>query len=145
AMLAVVVLLLVVVGLAAVPPTTYSFGIIKRTCAPWDGAAIGLTLTPKRAQCDRISEPFLMITVYDLPVHAGQTVKLNSSDQVHGGQSSLCASKEKCVPAESGTVTFDEYREGVSAKGHYQLKFHDGRELSGSFEVTWCKIQEFCG
>ena len=27
--------------------TKYAYGIIKRSCAPWDGPALALTITPK--------------------------------------------------------------------------------------------------
>ena len=62
--------LLVVAASAAPANSKFAFGIIKRTCAPWDGAAIGLTLTTEAAKCDRTPAP-LPDAEYLRPAHFG--------------------------------------------------------------------------
>ena len=78
-----------------------------------------------------------------LPVHSGQTVKFTDISDV--GYASRCAKENDCERAESAEITFDSYKEGEGARGHYELHFKGGDVVSGKFDVKWCEFRELCG
>jgi len=143
--------LLTAIALIAIAATAethnskFAFGLIQRACAPWDGAAIGLTITTEVAACGKATAPYLMVNVYDLPLSSGKTVKLKYTGDTHSGQASICPRENACEPVESGEVVFDTYKEGTGATGHYELHSRKGETVSGTFDVKWCEYRMFCG
>lgn len=122
----------------------FSYGTIQSSCAPWDGPAIGITLTHEPAQCKRTSEPFLSIGIWrGLPVQSGQVVKFAPGSDA--GFASRCKKEGDCERALSGTITFDRYKEGSGASGRYELLFKGDETLKGTFDVKWCNERVFCG
>ena len=142
----VLALALLVITASGAPPTSdFTHGTIQRSCAPWDGAAIAMTLSPKPVQCQKApAGPFLSMGVWrGLPLHAGQTVKFSSISDI--GFASLCKKENDCERAESGEITFDSYKEGAGATGHYELHFKGDEVVAGKFDVKWCEFREMCG
>jgi len=139
--------LVAVVAIAATAisaPATFTYGTIQSSCAPWDGPAIGITLTNEPAQCKRTSEPFISIGIWrGLPVQAGQVVKFDLGSDV--GFASRCKKEGNCERAQSGTITFDRYEEGSGASGRYEFHFKGEQTLSGTFDVKWCQERVICG
>lgn len=133
--------------LAAIPSSAdspFSYALIRPSCAPWDGAAIEVTLTKEPARCDRTDGPYLAIGVWKgLPLHDGQEVKFNpgSSD----GFASQCAKTGDCERAEYGKIVFEKFQAGSAASGHYELHFKGGRTLTGDFDAKWCNDRVVCG
>ena len=105
--------------LAANPSFTH--GLIQSSCAPWDGAAIAITLSPETVQCGRApSGPYLSLGVWrGLPLHDGQVVKFGSGSD--NGYASRCT------------------------KENDWLHFKGGETVSGTFEVQWCNTRSICG
>jgi hypothetical protein len=122
----------------------YSYGIIKRSCAPWDGPALALTVTPKEASCET-GAPFLMINLYDLPVETGKAYKIGVQGEIKIGQASRCPDGNTCKSADSGEVIFNSFEEEKGASGHYKLHFPDGTTLESDFKLKWCNNHELCG
>jgi hypothetical protein len=144
AVFATVIAVVAIATTAISAPGPFSYGLIQRSCAPWDGAAIGITLTTGPAECKRTSEPFISIGVWrGLPVKAGQVVKFAPDSDA--GFASRCKKEGDCVRAQSGTITFDRYEEGSVASGHYELHFKGEETLSGTFDVKWCHERVMCG
>ena len=124
--------------------SAFTFGLIRRSCAPWDGPAIDVRLTTEAAECKRSSEPFIDIGVWrGLPIHAGQEVKFDS--RTDAGFASRCAKEGNCERAESGSISFDTYEEGAGARGRYELHFKGGEVLKGSFDAKRCEERVICG
>lgn len=123
----------------------FTLGLIRASCAPWDGPAVDVRLTTESApDCKRNSEPFIDIGVWrGLPIHAGQEVKFDSGSDA--GFASRCAKEGNCERAESGRITFDAYEEGSGARGRYELHFKGGEIVKGSFDAKWCKERVICG
>jgi hypothetical protein len=147
-MLAVVAL--IAVAATAVPShSRYTYGVIKRACAPWDGRGIQLTVTPKPAECET-GAPYLLIYVYDLPIEPGKTYKMGAQASPQIGLASVCPTSDTCRNADSGEVVFDTFEEDKGASGHYKVHFPDGNKkdgsnLDGSFQSKWCNNRELCG
>jgi hypothetical protein len=106
----------------------YVYATIQSSCAPWDGSAIAMTLATKPLQCKRAPEgPFLTMGVWkDLPLHAGQVVKIERGTS--NGFASRCSKENECEAVESAEITFETYKEGQGATGHYELHFKNGDE-----------------
>jgi hypothetical protein len=129
------------IGLFAQSP--FSHGVIQTSCAPWDGPAIQLTLTPEPAQCKRAGGPSIEIGVWrGLPIQPNQTVKFAPGSDA--GFASRCAKAGDCERAESGTIVFDTIQAGSGATGSYELHFKGSKNLSGRFEVKWCETRTVC-
>jgi len=125
-------------------PTAFSYGTIQSSCAPWDGPAIGITLTKEPAQCKRTSGPFISIGIWrGLPLQLGQVVKFASGSDA--GFAARCKKEGNCERAESGTITLERYEAGSRATGRYELHFRGDETLSGTFDVKWCQERVICG
>jgi len=133
--------------LAAIPSSAdspFSYALIRPSCAPWDGAAIEVTLTKEPAQCTRTDGPYLAIGVWKgLPLHDGQEVLFSSGS--NAGFASQCAKAGDCERAESGKIVFEKFQPGSGASGHYELHFKGGRTLIGNFDAKWCNDRVVCG
>ena len=133
----------IVVASVAFPSPSFTFGLIRASCAPWDGPAIDLRLTSEPAECKRAGEPFVDIGVWrGLPIHAGQEVKFGPGSDA--GFASRCAKEGDCQRTESGWIEFESYEQGKGARGRYELHFKDGEILKGSFEAKWCEERVIC-
>jgi len=139
-----VVALLALAANGAPSATKYAYGIIKRSCAPWDGPALALTITPKEATCET-GAPYLMIYLYDLPIATGKTYKIGVQGEMKIGVASRCPDSNSCKSADSGEVGFNSFEEEKGASGHYKLHFQDGSNQEGDFKLKWCNNHELCG
>src|SRR4249920_2207876 len=92
------IVLLTLARAASSAPLPFSYGLVQSSCAPWDGPAIGITLTSEPAQCERVTGPYISMGVWrGLPIHAGQTVKFGSGSDA--GLASRCAKEGDCQRA----------------------------------------------
>lgn len=133
-----------IAGVATPAGSSFSYGTMQSSCAPWDGPAVEIRLTTEPAQCKRVTEPFVSIRIWrGLPIHAGQVVELRTGSDA--GSAARCTKEGDCKLAESATLVFDKYQERSSAAGHYELQFKDGEVLKGTFEVKWCEERVVCG
>ena len=139
-----VVLFVALCALAQPRHAKYAYGIIRRGCAPWDGPAINLVVTPKPSDC-QTDAPYLLISVYDLPIRTGKPYSIGVQGEVGTAQASRCDKADVCDTADSGQVVFDTFKEGSSATGHYQIRLQKGGGLEGSFKLKWCNNHEMCG
>ena len=123
---------------------TFPYGTMQASCAPWDGAAITLTLSTTPLHCKRAAKgPFLNLGVWkDLPLHSGQVVKIAAGTS--NGFASRCRKENDCEAVDSGEITFETFKESSGATGQYDLHFRNGDHLTGSFEVKWCDVRELC-
>ena len=140
--------LVAVVAIAALGSTddaNYQYALVQNTCAPWDGAAMQITLANEPLQCQReVHGAYLMLGVWrGVPLHAGQVVKFSPNE--NNGFASRCKKAGECQAAESGEITFDTVVAGKSATGRYELHFRDGTTMTGRFNAKWCQVRMMCG
>jgi hypothetical protein len=140
--------LVAVAAIAALGSTNdakYQYALIQNSCAPWDGGAIQVTLANEPLQCQgEVHGAHLVLGVWrGLPLHAGQVVKFSPRED--NGFASRCKKEDECEAAESGTITFDSVATGKGATGHYEVRFRDGRTITGRFDAKWCEVRELCG
>jgi hypothetical protein len=131
-------------AIASPDGSSFSYGTIQSSCAPWDGPAVEMRLTTQPAECKRVSEPYISIAIWrGLPIHAGQIVKLGAGSDA--GSAARCAKEGDCKLAQSATIVFDSYEVRSAATGHYEMNFKGGETLKGSFAVKWCEERVVCG
>jgi len=131
-------------GVAFCSQSSFAFGLIRGSCAPWDGPAIDLRLTTEPAECKRASEPYIDIGIWrGLPIHPGQEVRFAAGSDA--GFASLCTRVGNCQRAESGWIEFETFERGAGSRGRYELHFKDGETMKGSFEAKWCEERVICG
>ncbi len=142
---AVLVLALTAIAAIASPDgSSFSYGTIQGSCAPWDGPAVEMRLTTEPAECKRVTEPYISIAIgRGLPIHEGQVVKVGAGSDA--GSAARCAKEGDCRLAQSATIVFDKYQGRSDAAGHYELQFKGGEILKGTFAVKWCKERVVCG
>ncbi len=123
----------------------YQYALIQDSCAPWDGAAIQVTLANEPLQCQReVKGAYLMLGVWrGFPIHSGQVIKLSPKED--NGFASRCKKGNDCERAESGEIIFDSFDKDKGATGHYELRFHNGETVSGHFAAKWCTVRMMCG
>ena len=139
-----VAVLFALARVATFAESPFTYGLIRGSCAPWDGPAIEVTLTKSPVQCARVAGPYISIGVWrGLPIHAGQTVKFGSGSDA--GFASRCVKEGDCERAESGSIVFEKYEEGLGARGRYELHFKGGQTITGSFGARWCQTRVVCG
>lgn len=131
-------------GVAAIAgESSLSYGVLQRSCAPWDGPAMEMWLTTEPTQSKTISGPYVQIGIWrELPLHDGQVLKLGTNSKA--GFASRCAKVGDCERAESATITFESYRQSSVATGRFQLRFEGGKDLNGAFYVKWRESHLLC-
>ena|SRR5579859_780265 len=129
--------------LPAAPATeeTYPYAVVRHTCAPWDGPAVGIYLTKSKVPTREIPEPSMTINLWrQLPPPINQPISLQSGGL---GVATRCLHAEDCEAAIGATITFTSYSDrGVT--GSYELKFKDGDVERGSFRAEWQDYHELC-
>jgi hypothetical protein len=124
--------------------TSFPYGTMHPSCAPWDGPAIEVRLTPGPAECKRTSGPYLSIVIWrGLPLKSGQVVKWEPGSD--NGSAGYCQKDGECRRAQSATIVFDKYSDRDGAAGTYELHFKEGDTMKGKFDVKWCEERMFCG
>lgn len=123
----------------------FSDGIIQPSCAPWDGAAMAITLTQAPVDSKTFPKPpYVTINIWrELPLHDGQVFKFTYSSNL--GSVGRCVKEGDCQIANSAEIRLDSVKVGVGATGHYDIHFKNGDSLSGSFDVKWRDFHQRCG
>lgn len=116
---------------------------IKNTCAPWDGAALGITMTRGKAGCEPPKGEHVGVTLWrGLPPRPGKKFDFKDREL---GTATRCKAPNDCSAAESGWIEFDRYDpKGGKASGRFELRF-EGSIEAGSFDAEWCPGEALCG
>lgn len=131
---------------AAAPDSMFAkHAVASRTCAPWDGPAVQVTLSPKPLACEQVAYPLLTFSVWK-PVEevSGKTFSFpDATGQV--GAVVSCPKPDEYRQAKSGWIRFDAIQVGNPIQGEFDVEFEDGRHEHGRFEAEWCDNAALCG
>ncbi len=126
--------------------STYSrYAVIQASCAPWDGAAIELRLSPSKPTATGPSAPWIVVSVWESREEAsGRTFRFpDNSGRV--GAATHCRDEDNCEGVESGTVRFDRFADGKPATGSFDLVLKGGKRERGTFSAEWGALAVPCG
>lgn len=119
--------------------------VIQASCAPWDGAAIELRLSPSPPIAKEPVAPWIVVSVWQSREEvSGGTFRFPDASG-HVGAATHCRSEQDCEPVESGTVHFDRFVDGKPATGTFDLVLKGGRRERGNFSAEWGELQVPCG
>ena len=119
--------------------------VIQGSCAPWDGAAIELRLSPSPPKAKEPVAPWIVVSVWQSREEvSGGTFRFPDASG-HVGAATHCRSEQDCEPVESGTVRFDRFVDGKPATGTFDLVLKGGRRARGSFSADWGELTVPCG
>jgi len=110
----------------------YAYGQIENTCGPTDQAMLLLTLTsvaPKKGRQPATPSVSVMLDFNPL---LPKTLMFPARNKILNAV--RCA--PNCEPVSSGVIVIESL-DRKSATGHYDLKFSDGTEDRGTFQVKW--------
>lgn len=126
------------------------FGVVRDTCAPWDGAATEIILTPIHKGCEsfEVSYPYLRIAINDQSVaQLNKGVYQIELHQQMTRQASFISAEGKFQAATQGVLTIlssDNAAQKLS--GELQLTFADQHFQTVRFEAIICQSsQQQCG
>ncbi len=119
-------------------------GHADASCAPWDGAALDLTIDDGDS-CGAPSAPSTSIHIWQgLPLSAGRTLVIEDASKA-GSLVRCAAVGKRCEVAKRAELTIDTYVDGVQVAGHYTATFRDGTRESARFDLKWCARRAMCG
>ena len=119
--------------------------VIQASCAPWDGAAIELRLSPSPPIAKEPVAPWIVVSVWQSREEvSGGTFRFPDASG-HVGAATHCRSEQDCEPVESGTVRFDRFVTGKPATGSFDFVLKGGRRERGSFSADWGELTVPCG
>jgi len=126
------------------PSSNYPYAYASPTCAPWDGPAVTIYLTPTLADSIAPGAAHLSISIWtsasELP---GRSFSWPTDKQTGAGV--RCARQGDCEAAAAGRVAFRPFAADSVLEGSFDLLFSDSTSERGGFRAAWRPRQELCG
>ena len=125
-------------------PAGFPYAYAVADCAPWDGPAVTLYLTPIPADSTDFPWPQLRISVWrSADTLPGRTFAWPSDQQV--GAATRCEGPAACKSADSAQITFKPAAGDSTLRGSTRLVFPSAEALSGGFQAVWRESHAACG
>jgi hypothetical protein len=122
----------------------YPYAFAARTCAPWDGAAVTIYLTPSLGDSAALNGAHLSISIWTSPTELpGRSFNWPSEKQIGAGL--RCTEQGDCQPAAAGRVAFRRFVSDSILEGSFDLLFSDSTREQGGFRAAWRPWRELCG
>jgi len=136
----VAILLLRTPGTDTTPPGEQYVGTAEEGCAPWDGAAVSMSLSPQK------DTPFpsfyVSLWMQEFPSSFSFDGSVGMSEDE--GSVSYCPQKQECETVQKAKITFEDTGEVIT--GTFNLMLQDGQQMKGAYEATWDDtILAMCG
>jgi hypothetical protein len=126
--------------------------VFAASCAPTDGPAILLTITPGvECSAPEASTGGLQILISGAALgelQAGATLTIGSSPTapVQGAEIiETTAGGKTVLTVAEGSVVLTSFVAMAAATGSYQVTFVDGSTAQGGFSAVWCPGPSTCG
>jgi hypothetical protein len=127
------------------PPVVWSSATASRDCAPWDGVATSVFLSPAPVSDPQAPRALLHLSVYrDMASVAGARWVVDGMKQ-DAAQASWCPAGGDCVLATTGWIEFSARAGDEPLAGRYDLTLSDGRRIAGRFSATVTPNPALCG
>lgn len=126
------------------PLAEFPYATARPDCAPWDGPAISITLTPTADPPAELTPPYLLVMVYGSHDRLlGRTTVWPGDAEV--GSAVWCAAEGDCAVADTGIVRLGQVAGDSVLPGGVRLVFPRGARLDGSFRAVWRPHIPLCG
>lgn len=126
------------------PLAEFPYATAGPDCAPWDGPAIAVLLTPTADPLADLLPPYVRVMVYGSQESLlGRTTAWPGGAEV--GSAAWCAVADDCVVADSGIVRLGQISGDTVLAGGVRLVFPGGARLDGSFRAVWRPHIALCG
>jgi hypothetical protein len=129
------------------PPVAFPHAMAVRSCAPWDGPATDIYLTPDpvdSAALGPAAPPYVSIGIWRGPAALpGTTIVWPGADQV--GAASRCADGDACEAVSKGRVSFHPSPAVGELSGTLDLEFASGLRIAGGFRARVRPNPALCG
>jgi hypothetical protein len=118
-----------------------------RTCAPWDGPAVAVYLTPVPLDTNVQFPPamtYVQITIWrGLDRLPGTTLSWPTTEQI--GSVNRCSGQRGCEQATRANVRFRSADSAGMLDGEVEATFPGGATTRGGFRARWRDERVFCG
>lgn len=128
-------------------PLGYANASASTSCAPWDGPATEILLSPvarDSADTTSVTPPYLQISIWraarELP---GTTLDLSAENNF--GAAIHCPDHGECERASAATVRFQISAPGGALLGTLDATFPTTGHVSGAFRAAWRPRTVLCG
>ncbi len=129
------------------PPTGFPHAYAHPTCAPWDGAAVEVYLTPVPLDSGAPLPPalnYVAITVWrGLDRLADSEWIWPTTEQI--GSVTRCSTPSACEQATTAAVRFRSVDSTSRLEGSLEATFPSGTTTKGGFRAAWRSDRVFCG
>ncbi|MDH4351577.1 MAG: hypothetical protein OEY20_09150 [Gemmatimonadota bacterium] len=129
------------------PPAAFPHAMAVRSCAPWDGPATDIILTPEpvdSAASGPAAPPYVSIGIWQGPETLAGTTITWPTDMDRGG-AIRCAGGDDCEATSDGHVSFRRSDSADHLIGTLELTFPSGVRISGGFRVHVRPNPALCG
>lgn len=129
------------------PPAAFPHAMAVRSCAPWDGPATDIILTPEPVDSAALGPsalPYVSIGIWQGPESLSGTTISWPAEMDRGG-AIRCAAGDNCEPASRGRVSFRPSDAADDLTGTLDLTFPGGVRISGGFRVRVRPNPALCG
>ena len=126
------------------PGGAWPYAVVRADCAPWDGAALSLTLGQLGSTTEP-AYPLIHIGVYHPPAEVlDHAFSFNEADTQEGG-AMYCEAEGACVSSREVKVRFGRIKPDSTVSGEYRLVLRDGRQEGGTFTARFLTQPALCG
>jgi hypothetical protein len=127
------------------PPPGLTEAWFHDDCAPWDGPALSLYLSPEPGQTVFVAPfPHLLVSLYSsrLQFEEGERLRFELPGNV--GHAAYCRKMDDCRTATEVTLEFSRL-EPTLMEGRLEVQFETGPPVRGSFRASEIPFQALCG
>ncbi len=129
---------------SALPLNEFPFATAYPDCAPWDGPAVSIVLTPALDTAETETPPLVRVMVYDTAERlVGRTTVWPGDAEV--GSAVWCVADGDCAVADSGVVVLEHLSGDTALVGRLRLVFVQRGLLDGAFQARWRPRTPLCG
>lgn len=135
--------------------TNLNYGLAYNSCAPWDGAATEIVISPVKKDCSQMRQdpPFLRISINDRSLQqlTPGVYKIDPKQQLANQASFVYGQPDQKVPLSEfmqfgkNVVLTIKSHTATALTGEVQFIFEDQHSETVAFEALICEVRALCG